>query len=124
LFGQNIDLLAVEPTLVLDGPLPYLGGPPRCPIDQTQDCSKGLPNDGAQAFMIPFLLGTQITPLSLLPPLQEIRVSVAIVTGETEVLTPTGTSFNETTCQTVTHGDARGFEKSLARWSATRTEVR
>ena len=123
LFGQNIDFLTVEPTLVLDGPLPYLGGPPRCPIDPTQDCSKGSPNDGAQAFMIPFLLGTQITPLSLLPPLPEIRVPVAIVTGESEVLTPTGTPFNETTYQTVTHGDAilssevtgsAGIEKLLA----------
>src|SRR5260370_921322 len=83
----------------------------------------GSPNDGAEAFMIPFLLGTRITPLSLLHPLPEIRVPVAMVTGESEVLTPTGTPFNETTYQTVTHGDAilssevtgsAGMEKLLA----------
>jgi hypothetical protein len=123
LFGQNIDFLTVEPTLVLDGPLPYLGGPARCPVDHTQDCSHGSPNDGAQAFMVPFLMGTQITPLSLLPSLPEIREPVAMVTGDSEVLTPTGTALNEATYQTVTHSDAilssevtgsAGMEKLLA----------
>ena len=109
LFGSKIDFLTVEPTLVIDGPQPYLGGPPRCPI--AQNCAGGSPKDGAQAFMVPFLAGAQITPISFLPSLPEIRVPVVMVTGDSEVLTPTdapviGTYISGKTYQTVTHSDA------------------
>jgi hypothetical protein len=115
LFGQKIDFMTVEPTVVLDGPLPYLGGPPRCPVGQPcncappQNCFNGSPNDGAQAFMIPFLVGTQITPVSFLPSLPEIRVPVVMVTGDSEIVTPAliPHQFPVTeTYQTVTHSNA------------------
>jgi hypothetical protein len=106
LFGKDIDFLTIEPTLVIDGPQPYLGGDPRCPIDPTQNCSGGSPNDGAQSFMVPFLIGTQITPVSLLPSLPEIQVPVVMISGDSEIVTPASDRDVSKTYQTVTHTDA------------------
>ncbi|HYW41000.1 MAG TPA: hypothetical protein VE957_23050 [Terriglobales bacterium] len=114
LFGQEIDFLTIEPTLVIDGPQPYLDPNfPRCPVDGQNCATASLQNDGAQAFMVPFLVGTQITPISLLPSLPEIRVPVVMVTGDSEVLTlakfpgpPGGPGVGQRTYQTVTHADA------------------
>ncbi|HKM86380.1 MAG TPA: hypothetical protein VJW96_09245 [Terriglobales bacterium] len=114
LFGQEIDFLTIEPTLVIDGPQPYLDPNfPRCPVDGQNCGTASLENDGAQAFMVPFLVGTQITPISLLPSLPEIRVPVVMVTGDSEVLTsakfpgpPGGPGVGQRAYQTVTHTDA------------------
>lgn len=106
LFGQQVDFLTVEPTLVLDGPQPYLDpAAPRCPIE-SPNCTKP-PDDGAQAFMVPMLLGTRITPVSFLPSLPEVRFPVALVTGDSEVVTHTheGGGLSRS-YQTITHADA------------------
>jgi hypothetical protein len=109
LFGEQVDFLAFEPTFALDGPLPYLGGPPGCPVDPAGDCGNNpAPHDGAQAFMVPLLLGTQLTPLSLLPSLPEIRYPVVLVTGDTELVTPVGgiPPLVIKNYRTVTHADS------------------
>jgi hypothetical protein len=109
LFGSPIDFMVIEPTAVIDGPLPYVGDKARCPVDTAQGCT-GNPNDGAQAFMIPFLFGTRVTPISLLPSLPEVRYPVVMVTGDSEVQTTARTSSllvsSAKTYSTVTHADA------------------
>lgn len=70
--GATVDFLVVEPTMVLDGPERFTGD--------------GAEN-GAQAFGVPMLLGTRITPIRglPLPGFREVRVPVSLVTGDTEV---------------------------------------
>ncbi len=72
--GETIDFLVVEPTLVLDGPERFTGAGA---------------NNGAQAFEVPMLLGTRITPIRglPLPGFREVRVPVSLVTGDTELRT-------------------------------------
>lgn len=74
ILGKKIDFLVVEPTLVLDGPERFTG--------------MGA-NDGAQAFEVPLLLGTRITPIRGLglPSFGETRVPVAMLTADTELRT-------------------------------------
>jgi len=87
--GQTIDFLVVEPTLAFGrdcaeepcdepGPARFTGA-----VDGVS------PADGAQAFEIPLLLGTRVTPIRGLglPGLGEVRVPVSLVTGDTEVKT-------------------------------------
>jgi hypothetical protein len=78
LLGRTIDLMVVEPTVALNGPRAFLG-PPGTPA----------PADGAQAFDIPFLLGTRVTPIRGigLPGFGEVRVPVNLVSADTEVRT-------------------------------------
>jgi hypothetical protein len=120
-FGSTIDLLVVEPTAVLGAPKKFVGGGA---------------NDGAQAFEIPMMMGTKITPIrgiGGLGSLPEVRSPLSLVTGESEIVTPTdernistGSRFlcrppalgggcrymgssrfgASRTYQTVTHGDA------------------
>ena len=110
LLGQEIDFLVVEPTLVIDGPQPYIDPKfPRCPVDGVDCANPAFPkNDGAQAFMIPFLVGTQITPVSLLPSLAEIRSPLVMVTGDSEVVTTANLVFPDSVrhYQTASHTDA------------------
>ncbi len=72
--GQTVDFLVVEPTLALDGPERFTG-----------DGAK----NGAQAFEVPMLFGTRITPIRglPLPGFREVRVPVSLVTADTEVQT-------------------------------------
>jgi hypothetical protein len=73
LLGQNIQLLAVEPMVSIDGPQKYVG----------------TTTDGAQAFMVPMKFGTRITPVKGfgLPSLPEVRYPVALVSADSEVAT-------------------------------------
>jgi hypothetical protein len=113
LFKTNIDFLTVEPTATLDGPLPYLGGTPRCPVEGGSGCGAA-PLDGSQAFMIPMLFGARITPVSLLPSLPELRFPAAVISGDSELstkdVTVLGSGIFQTTTsstyQTATHADA------------------
>lgn len=72
--GKQIDFLVVEPTLVLGGPERFTG--------------EGA-NDGAQAFAVPLLAGTRITPIRGLglPGFREVRVPVALVSADSEIRT-------------------------------------
>jgi len=72
--GQTVDFLVVEPTLALDGPERFTGG--------------GASN-GAQAFEVPMLFGTRITPIRglPLPGFREVRVPVSLVTADSELST-------------------------------------
>jgi len=74
ILGQQIDFLVTEPTLALDGPERFTGAGA---------------NDGAQAFEIPLLLGTRITPIRGLglPGFRELRVPVSLVVADTELRT-------------------------------------
>jgi hypothetical protein len=76
--GHSIDFLVLEPTVAIDGPSKFLAAP-----------VAGVPPDGAQAFTIPFMFGTRVTPIRGigLPSLGEARVPVVLVTGDTEVKT-------------------------------------
>jgi hypothetical protein len=73
ILGNNVDLLAVQPTVSLGAP----------------NAQKGSANDGAQAFEIPMQFGTIIYPIRGLglPGLPELRYPVAIETGDTEAIT-------------------------------------
>ncbi len=70
ILGAQIDFLVVEPSVSLNGPEKFFA-----------------PGDGAQAFTIPLLLGTTITPIRGigLPSLGEARVPAVFVTADTEV---------------------------------------
>ncbi len=70
--GHQIDFMVVEPSVALDGPDKFFA-----------------PNDGAQAFTIPLLFGTTVTPIRGigLPSLGESRVPVVLITGDSEVET-------------------------------------
>ena len=70
--GRQIDFFVTEPSLALDGPERFTG--------------TGL-NDGAQAFEIPLLLGTRITPVRglPLPGFDEVRVPVSLVSADSEL---------------------------------------
>jgi hypothetical protein len=72
--GKTIDFLVVEPTLALDGPERFTAGGA---------------NDGAQAFEVPLLFGTRITPIRGLglPGFREVRVPVSLVTADSEIRT-------------------------------------
>jgi hypothetical protein len=71
ILGQQIDFMVIEPSV---------GAQPSSQVLA--------PGDGAQAFTIPLLLGTRITPIrGLLPPLDEARVPVTFTTADTEVRT-------------------------------------
>lgn len=78
LMGHTIDFLVVEPTVAIGGASKFLAAP-----------VAGVPPDGAQAFAVPFLFGTRVTPIRGLglPSLGEARVPVVLVTGDTEVKT-------------------------------------
>jgi hypothetical protein len=96
IFGQTIDLLTMEPTVVLDGPERFTGS--------------GV-NDGAQAFVVPVLAGGKLTPLGNmgLPGFAEMRAPLAFVSADGEVVTnaaldPTTGTFKRR-FQTVTHTD-------------------
>lgn len=73
LVGHTIDFLVIEPTLALDGPERFTG--------PAGDLSRG--------FMVPFLLGTRLTPIRGLglPGFGEIRVPLELVSGDSEVST-------------------------------------
>lgn len=104
IFGQQIDFGVIEPTVIIDGPERYLGA------------GAVPPNDGAQAFHVPFLFGTRITPISLLPGLGEVRYPVVLSSGDSEVRTKSdyrtifigGAPVDDYSrnYQTVTHADA------------------
>ncbi|HSR99523.1 MAG TPA: hypothetical protein VLM79_20865 [Kofleriaceae bacterium] len=72
ILGQEIDLGVIEPTFTLDGP---------------QRFTAGGAADGAQAFAIPMLLGTALTPIDGigLPGFGELRTPLVLVAGDTEV---------------------------------------
>ena len=73
LVGHAIDFLVIEPTLALDGPERFTGAA----------------GDLSRAFMVPFLMGTRITPIRGLglPGFGEIRVPLELVGGDSEVST-------------------------------------
>lgn len=75
-FGHAIDFLVVEPSVVLSGPERHDG----------VRLLGGAAPDGAQAFTVPMLMGTRITPVRGLglPGLAEMRYPVAYVTGDSE----------------------------------------
>ena len=116
LLGHAIDFLVIEPTMALNGPQAFFGFP-----------GTGDGGDGAQAFDIPFLLGTRVTPIRGLglPGFGEARVPVDLVTGDTEVstlaekrpvfvgwvqkgfgLSPSFVTMHSKEYQTLTHADA------------------
>jgi hypothetical protein len=72
LLGQKIDFLVVEPAVALDGPQKFF-----------------VPGDGAQAFIVPLLFGTKVTPIRGigLPGFDEVRVPVDLVSADSEVRT-------------------------------------
>ena len=76
LFGRDIDLLVLEPTVAMSPPQRFTGDGA---------------DDGAQAFAIPVLVGTKVTPIRGigLAGLPEVRSPVTLVTGDTEVLSKT-----------------------------------
>ena len=70
ILGQDIDIGVFRPFAYVDNPEKDLGG-------------SGPPNDGAQAFNIPFQLGVQISPLEpFLPPLPEIRYPLVLTAAD------------------------------------------
>lgn len=72
ILGHEIDLGVIEPTFTLDG---------------AQRFTMSGAADGAQAFAIPMLLGTAITPIDGigLPGFGELRHPLVLVAGDTEV---------------------------------------
>jgi hypothetical protein len=78
--GKHIDFLVAEGSLRIGGPQRFLG-------PGFEDASQ---RDGAQAFMVPLLFGTRITPVRGvgLPGFGEVLVPVALVDGDSEVRTP------------------------------------
>lgn len=74
IFGRDIDLLVLEPTVAMSAPERFTG--------EGED-------DGAQAFVIPMQMGTKVTPIRGigLGGLPEVRSPVSLVTGDSEVLT-------------------------------------
>jgi hypothetical protein len=118
LFGQDIDFLSMEPTFAINGPLPFIDPDyPGCPVSALEpsdwcapepgDCETAA-HDGAQAFVVPFQFGTQITPVSFLPSLDEIRYPVVMVSGDSEISRrlSTGRLGASKTYQVVTHADS------------------
>ncbi|WP_437278794.1 hypothetical protein WME90_47600 [Sorangium sp. So ce375] len=97
LFGRTVDLLVMEPTVVLDGPERFTGS--------------GV-NDGAQAFVVPILAGGKLTPIGNigLPGFGEMRAPLAFVSADGEVVNDASrdltTGFFNRRFQTVTHADA------------------
>lgn len=115
--GHEIDIGVIEPTFTVDGPQRFTGG----------DTA-----DGAQAFEVPMLLGTAITPIDGigLPGFGELRHPMVLVSGDTEVASavapvslhtgdhtfctpfggcrtaPTFSTVSPRDYLTVTHGDA------------------
>jgi hypothetical protein len=96
-FGHTVDLLVMEPTVVLDGPERFTGS--------------GV-NDGAQAFVVPILAGGKLTPIGNLglPGFGEMRAPLAFVSADGEVvnsaaLDPLAGIFRRR-FQTATHTDA------------------
>lgn len=92
ILGQPLKLLTIEPTLTMQNPLR---------IDSGSE-------DGAQAFVLPFTAGLRITPVSFLPSLPELRVPVAMISADGEVLTtehPTGIPGPYSTWLTMSHVD-------------------
>jgi hypothetical protein len=88
LLGRKIDLMVLRSTVVLDGPERCTGGlldPPECGGSPDGPA----PNDGAQAFAIPLLFGNTLYAIRGLglPPIDEVRVPLVLVTGDTEVST-------------------------------------
>ena len=75
--GKQIDFFVVEPSVVLDGPQRF----ERLPASARD----ALP-DGAQAFDVPMMMGTRVTPIRGigLPGLAEMRYPVVYVTGDSE----------------------------------------
>lgn len=72
LFGRDIDLISIEPTVAFDGPERFTGDGA---------------NNGAQAFAVPLVFGTRLYPLKGLLPagLGEIQYPTVLVSGDTEV---------------------------------------
>jgi hypothetical protein len=123
ILGQQIDFLVLRSTVMLNGPQRCTGGSadaPSCP-----GAGDGAaPSDGAQAFEIPFQLGTRLIPIRglPLPDLDEVRVPMVLVTGDSEVKTlaekravwvgyighfdPLFVDMHSKEYQTVTHVDA------------------
>lgn len=92
ILGQPLKLLTIEPTLTMQNPLR---------IDSGSE-------DGAQAFVLPFTAGLRITPVSFLPSLPELRVPVAMISADGEVLAtehPTGIPGPYATWLTMSHVD-------------------
>jgi hypothetical protein len=86
-FGmKKIDFLVLEPTLALAGAKRRTGAGAA---------------DGAQAFEVPLLLGTRLTPVRGLglPGLGELRAPLVLVSGDSEVVTPTP-GYTRTTWET------------------------
>ncbi|MEY4513573.1 MAG: hypothetical protein RLZZ450_5695 [Pseudomonadota bacterium] len=82
ILGARLKLLTIEPTLSLQNPL-------RIDTDKA---------DGAQAFVLPFTTGVRITPVSFLPSLPELRVPMAMITADGEVVakeTPAAPAFSK-----------------------------
>jgi hypothetical protein len=77
--GERIDFLVVEPRVGLAGPVRF----------DAAVANPGASADGAQAFAVPMLLGTRVTPIRAfgLPSLGEVQVPVTLVTGDSEILT-------------------------------------
>ncbi len=78
--GAQLDFLVVEPTVTLDGPQRFIA-----PAGVTTS-----PDDGAQAFQVPLLVGAKVTPIRGigLPSLGEIRAPAVLTTADAEVVTP------------------------------------
>ncbi|WP_437714523.1 hypothetical protein WMF45_50090 [Sorangium sp. So ce448] len=106
LFGHTVDLLVMEPTVVLDGPERFTGSGA---------------NDGAQAFVVPILAGGKLTPIGNmgLPGFGEMRAPLAFVSADGEVVNDA--SLDSTTgafrrrFQTVTHADAVVSRRAVVR---------
>lgn len=102
ILGKKIDLLVVEPTTVVNGPTKI---------------AEAVARDGQQAFEVPMLMGTRITPIRGigLGALDEIRYPVVLSTADSEVETPTEMTWvrngyylenrPKKTYRTVTHVD-------------------
>jgi hypothetical protein len=88
LLGLKIDFLALHSTVVLNGPQRCTGGAADADTCPPAPGDGIAPNDGAQAFEIPLLLGNRLTPIDgLLPGFAEVRVPLVLVSGDSEVQT-------------------------------------
>lgn len=121
LLGQKIDLMVLRSTVTLGGPERCTGGlldHPQC--ESSPDGAA--PSNGAQAFAIPLFFGNTLYAIRGLglPPIDEVRVPMVLVTGDTEVQTaaekrpvyfgtitnPQFVTLYSKEYRTVTHADA------------------
>lgn len=81
IFGTRIDIGVVQATFAIDAPKKFTGGGPGVIA----------PADGAQAFVVPLLAGIRAIPirgLPLIPEFPELRHPIALVGGDSQVVSP------------------------------------